>query len=159
MVPEGPWASHYHGDSQAAGGRWGSDRGPARVIRRMGLAKTHPIPRPRPPVPANTVRTSREQRDGRDSARDPLSLNTPSARPTLGWLIDQRSLKQESRKGHVCVKATGLTCPLKCLQRVNAAWTWEGGLPWGGGGPGGRAPSPLVGLPTSGSNTSCSLCV
>lgn len=98
MVPGGPWASCYHGDSQAAGGRWGSDRGPARVIRRMGLAKTHPIPRPRPPVPANTVRTSREQRDGRDSARDPLSLNTPSARPALGWLIclDHRPLAMHS---------------------------------------------------------------
>lgn len=98
MVPGGPWASRYHGDSQAAGGRWGSDRGPARVIRRMGLAKTHPIPRPRPPVPANTVRTSREQRDGRDSARDPLSLNTPSARPALGWLIclDHRPLAMHS---------------------------------------------------------------
>ena len=105
MVPGGPWASRYHGDSQAAGGRWGSDSGPP-GLRRMGLSKTHPIPRPHPPVPANTVRTSREQGDGGHSARDSLSLNSPYAHPALVRLmcLDHRPLAIHSHLAALSVE-------------------------------------------------------
>lgn len=41
MVPEGPWASRYHGDSRAAPGRWGSYNSTARVKE----GRAHPRPR------------------------------------------------------------------------------------------------------------------
>lgn len=46
VVPEVPWASGYHGDRQAAPGRWGSDSSKAGVKE----GRASPRPRPLPPV-------------------------------------------------------------------------------------------------------------
>lgn len=43
MVPEGPWASHYHGDRRAAPCRWGSESSTSTARVKEGRA--HPRPR------------------------------------------------------------------------------------------------------------------